>query len=294
MAQNPMQVKVRNARLIGLLIGLIIGGLICGILLFQLNKLKKEQEAEQANYVMAMVLNKDVNSGTEITTADLISTKVPRTAIPATYLSAISENKVAKIDLKAGTIITEEMIENSDEKTTNDTKLQEYTMIVLPTYLEIDDYIDIRLSLPNGQDLIVLSKKRVYDVNADTLWLKMQESEILTLNSAIIESYVVGGSKLYASPYTDPGMQEATTTTYVPASEVVSLINNNKNITDETRNELTSVYNQVISIRNNELADLLSLYSQSATSSIQSGVEADKSKIKDSRTKYFNSLNAVQ
>ena len=294
MAQNPMQVKVRNARLIGLLIGLIIGGLICGILLFQLNKLKKEQEAEQANYVMAMVLNKDVNSGTEITTADLISTKVPRTAIPATYLSAISENKVAKIDLKAGTIITEEMIENSDETTTNDTKLQEYTMIVLPTYLEIDDYIDIRLSLPNGQDLIVLSKKRVYDVNADTLWLKMQESEILTLNSAIIESYVVGGSKLYASPYTDPGMQEATTTTYVPASEVVSLINNNKNITDETRNELTSVYNQVISIRNNELADLLSLYSQSATSSIQSGVEADKSKIKDSRTKYFNSLNAVQ
>ena len=294
MAQNPMQVKVRNARLIGLLIGLIIGGLICGILLFQLNKLKKEQEAEQANYVMAMVLNKDVNSGTEITTADLISTKVPRTAIPATYLSAISENKVAKIDLKAGTIITEEMIENSDEKTTNDTKLQEYTMIVLPTYLEIDDYIDIRLSLPNGQDLIVLSKKRVYDVNADTLWLKMQESEILTLNSAIIESYVIGGSKLYASPYTDPGMQEATTATYVPASEVVSLINSNQNITSETRNELTGVYNQVISIRNNELAELLSLYSQSAQSSIQSGVEADKSKIKDSRTKYFNSLNAVQ
>ena len=294
MAQNPMQVKVRNARLIGLLIGLLIGALVCGFLIFQLNKLKKEQEAEQANYVTAMVLNRDINSGTEITTGDLMSTKVPRAAIPATYISAISENKVAKIDLKAGTIVTEEMIENSDEQTTNDTKLQEYTMIVLPTYLEVDDYIDIRLSLPNGQDLIVLSKKRVYDVDADTLWLKMQESEILTLNSAIIESYVIGGSKLYASPYTDPGMQEATTATYVPASEVVSLINSNQNITSETRNELTGVYNQVISIRNNELAELLSLYSQSAQSSIQSGVEADKSKIQDSRTEYFNSLNALQ
>lgn len=260
----------------------------------QLNKIKKEQEAEKANYVKAMVLNKAVKSGTEITTADLISTKVPKNAVPATYLSAIGENKVAKIDLNAGTIVTDEMLENSDERTTSDMKLQEYTMIILPTYLEIDDFIDIRLALPNGQDLIVLSKKRVYDVDADTLWLKMQESEILALNSAIIESYVIGGSKLYAAPYTDPGMQTATKTTYMPASEVISLINSNENITDETRNQLTNAYRQVVSVRNNDLAALLSVYSQGATANIQSGVEKDKSKIQDSRTKYFNSLNAVK
>ena len=89
-------------------------------------------------------------------------------------------------------------------------------------------------------------------------------------------------------------MQTATKTTYMPASEVISLINSNENITDETRNQLTNAYRQVVSVRNNDLAALLSVYSQGATANIQSGVEKDKSKIQDSRTKYFNSLNAVK
>ncbi len=294
MAQNPMQVKVRNARLIGLLIGLLIGAVVCVFLFMQLNKIKKERDAEKAAYTNAYILSKSVKSGTEITSADLITISLPRSAVPSNYISAISDNKVAKIDLESGTIITEAMITPADEITTADTRLQEYTMIVLPTYLEIDDYIDIRLALPNGQDLIVLPKKRVYDIDADTIWLKMNEDETIALNSAIIESYVIKGSKLYAAPYVEPGSQTASTATYVPTREVVDLINKNSNISQETKTKLASAYNQSASIRSSDLAAILAAYSQSSQSNIEAGVTQDKETMKEARTKYFNTLNSVE
>ena len=44
------------------------------------------------------------------------------------------------------------MINKNTENTTADLRTQEYNMIALPTTLAEGDYIDIRLTLPNGQD----------------------------------------------------------------------------------------------------------------------------------------------
>ncbi len=45
-----------------------------------------------------------------------------------------------------------------DEDIENSLRYMEYNMITMPTTLEEGDYIDIRLRLPNSQDLIVISK----------------------------------------------------------------------------------------------------------------------------------------
>ena len=70
------------------------------------------------------------------------------------------------------------------------------------------------------------------------------EEEILTLGNAIVESYTAEGTKLYATTYSEPGLQAAATPTYAVSEEVLSLINTNPNIREEARNGLWRRYNE--------------------------------------------------
>ncbi len=90
--------------------------------------------------------------------------------------------------------------------------------------------------LPNGQNYIVTSKKKVSIpiVNgqyvADTIQLNLTEEEILLLSCAIIENYQIDGSKLYATRYTEAGSQSAATVTYYPNRSVQTLLDNDPNM----------------------------------------------------------------
>ena len=143
---------------------------------------------------------------------------------------------VAKIDMKANTILTRNAICPSGEKTTDDLRKEEYNVISLPVDLAPGDYIDVRFMLPNGQNYIVTSKKKVTIpiVNsqylADTIQMNLTEEEILVLSCAIVENYQIEGSKLYATRYTEAGMQAAAYKTYTPNKYVITLIKNDKNI----------------------------------------------------------------
>ncbi len=45
----------------------------------------------------------------------------------------------------------------------------------------------------------------------NTVWLNLTEDEILNMSCAIVEAFQIPGSKLYATKYTEPGMQDAAT-----------------------------------------------------------------------------------
>ena len=115
-------------------------------------------------------------------------------------------------------------------------------MLILPTTIAEGDYIDIRLTFPNGQNLIVISKKQVKSLLGDTIGLELSEGEILTMESAIVESYIMTASKLYAIQYVEPGNQEAAIKTYEPTEAVKNLINADSNITSEAKQALTDRY----------------------------------------------------
>ena len=165
------------------------------------------------------------------------------------YIETTQKALIAKVDMKANTVITSSFIARADNIDTDDVRIQEYNSIVLPVDLIDGDYIDIRLELPNGQDFIVAAKKMVKIPNVggeyltDTIQIKMAEEDTLTMSNAIVEAYKIEGSKLYAVKYTEAGLQKEASPTYVVNAEVANLIESNPNIVTEAKNALRARYN---------------------------------------------------
>lgn len=217
------------------------------------------------------------------------------------YIETAQKALIAKIDLKANTVITSSFIARADDIDTNDVRLQEYNSVVLPIDLLTGDYVDIRLQLPNGQDFIVASKKMVTipsiagEMLADTIQIKMAEEEILTMSNAIVEAYKIDGSKLYATKYVEAGMQEASSPTYAVNSEVANLIEADPNIVTEAKNALRSRYNanngQLMNIRNQYINSALS--NNGKEEGVSEKMNQSATSTQESRTKYLQSLTGT-
>lgn len=289
MGTNPMQKMKRNSTLTGLIIGLLIGLVLCVLLYMFLTGPGKNMT--KGDVTTVYVLGTAVKSGETISLANVATKIMGVQDIPADAVS-ISQDVVAKIDLTPGTILTAGMLNLPDEaKVTNDLREQEYNMISLPTNLNMGDFIDIRLQLPNGGDYIVVSKKKVLNCNASTIWLEMYEEEIELMSNAIIEYYIMAGSKLYATTYTDPGLQTASVGTYVPNATVSSLISSNPNITSYINSDRYS--NDLKAIRNNHINSAVNQYSENAITNIEENMKEEIETLKESREAYFGALNSV-
>ena len=222
-----------------------------------------------------------------------------------TYIETTTKPVVAKIDMNANTVITKSLIDLSDEVTTNDVRMQEYNSIVLPVDLVTDDYVDIRLLLPNGQDYIVVSKKKVTvpDLNGeyltDTIQMKMSEDEILSMSNAIVEAYKIDGSKLYATKYSEAGMQEASTPTYVVNKAVASLIDVDPNIVSTAKAALFARYNATTNQQNNSLTAQRNqeingeLSNHGNDESVTTKMDESITSTKESRQQYLQSLTGT-
>lgn len=288
MGANPMQKMKRNSILIGLVIGLVIGLIMCVILYMFLSG--SGASTTKGETISVCALNKTIKAGTTITSGDITYKKVKTTDVPSDVTNQVV-NGIAKIDLSAGTILTKSMITASEETTKDDVRAQEYNMISLPSKLAEGDFIDIRLQLPNGADYIVVSKKQVQECNASTIWLNMNEEEIELMSNAIIEYYIMKGSKLYASVYTEPGIQTASVGTYVPNSSVSTLISSNPNIKNYINQERYS--DALKAIRNNNITSSLNQYSEDAIKNIEENMQEEIKTLKQTRESYFGALNSA-
>lgn len=264
MAMNPMQRRARNSFLVGFLVALIIMAIVVVILLYKIKTVTAEKDALVALQSNVLVAKDKIKSGATVTMDDFTTATVI-TTVPADQILSSSDfdwtdsdgNVIDKIDeqnnpvlkqlmmkieVPSGTIVTKNMVEEIDDRTTDSQRIQEYNMILLPSQLVNGDFIDIRLSMPTGQDYIVLSKKCVLGTNATSLWLKLTEDELLTLNNAIVEAYTIPGSKLYAIPYTEAGLQAEAIPTYTVSQAVLDLIKSDKNVTEDAWAALAARY----------------------------------------------------
>ena len=302
MATNPMQRKARNSFLLGMLIMLLITGIIIGFLGFQLVKIKKEEQKEKASLVTVYVLSKNLRSGEEFTQSDLKTTQVTKTNAPTNYLtpSDLGEKNMAKIELTSGTVLSKEMVYAEDDKIGKDVRKQEYNMLILPTDLETGEFIDVRLSLPSGQDYIVVSKKKVEIPNiggvdsTDTIWINLSEDEILSMSNAIYDAYKVKGSLLYVNRYTEAGMQEAATPTYPVNREVLELIQGDPNILTNAKNALFERYNDTqVNQRTNVINNAIQNAGDQAQSNVETKVEESITNSKTTRKQWLDSLSGA-
>ena len=207
---------------------------------------------------------------------------------------------LAKVAMQANTILTRETITKGNNTTADDVRKQEYNMIVLPTQIQTGDYIDIRLSMPTGEDYIVVSKKEVTvpmvgDTDSeDTIWVNLTEEEILTMNSAIMDAFRVDGSKLYATTYTEPGIQSAASPTYVINSEVIQLIISNPNIINEVKNALNARYSaNNLSAQRDRINQNLQNNLETSDENLKAKVEESIQKTQEQRQKYLQDLESA-
>lgn len=217
------------------------------------------------------------------------------------YLELNSVPLVAKVTMKANTLITTELLSKSDNIVQNDVRKQEYNMIVLPMDLATGDYIDIRIMLPSGQDYIVVAKKEVEIPNVggvdseDTIWVNLSEDEILHMSCAIIDAYQINGAKIYATKYTEAGMQEAATPTYPINASTYAVLQKDPNLVKNAMNEIAARYNNTngIDLRNNYINNVINSQGDQAQTNLESNMQESITNSKSSRKEYLDSLSGI-
>ena len=265
MAMNPMQRKANNSFLLGILITLLITGIIIAFLIFQVSRLNKELEEEEALKVKVYVVTDTIKSGESMNPDKLSLIETTLGAVDSSNFVTVLDyyeaedtttgdivevyTQKAKVDLNPGTVITNDLI-YEDEALTADVRTQEYNVITPMTQLTTGEYIDVRLRTPDGRDLIVVSHKQVTipeladgTVSSTNMLMDLSEEETLMMSCAIVETYQMNGAKLYATKYVEPGTQTAATPTYVPNDETRALIERDPNIVQEAKNELLNTLN---------------------------------------------------
>ncbi|NEU28073.1 flagellar biosynthesis protein FlgA [Paenibacillus polymyxa] len=187
-----------------------------------------EQEQRTAKTGWAVV--RDISPGEQITSKDLKGIKVPGSQAPSNLLANRSEvsGTIAKIELKKGSVLTTAMI-TADEPTPKDLRNRELKVVVLPSSLKSGDEVDIRIQFPTGHDYILLSKKKISRLEGSIVWVTMNEQEILSLSSAIVDAYLHKAS-IYALTYVDPQFQPKAIPTYPPNAQVLALMNSDPNL----------------------------------------------------------------
>ena len=206
---------------------------------------------------------------------------------------------LAKVNMNANTVITAQLVVQSSEIVTDDTRQEQYNMIVLPVDLMTNDFVDIRLRTPDGQNFIVISKVQVdVPVNSDgtylsdTIRVNLREDEILAMSSAIVESYGLKGSELYVTKYIEPAMQQAALPTYTPNAAVTAQIQSNPNIVEIAKQELASRYSEAAkNARNQYLQNSINkVDSNEYLQNIQTGTEDETGTSITRRQKYLETI----
>lgn len=196
---------------------------------------------------------------------------------------------VAKINMAKNTLLTTSYVVAEDESVTDDVRTMEYNMLMLPINVAIGDYVDVRITFPNGQDFIVIAKKEIKNIQGNTVTFEMTEAEILMLNSAVVESYIIKASNIYVAKYVEPGMQEKASNTYTPTPEVIRLINTDSNIVAEAKQELAGKFN--VDVRN-DMNSSSGQYSEEAKTNVEEGIQKQIENAKKAREEYLKGISA--
>ncbi|MFM9280880.1 SAF domain-containing protein [Paenibacillus jiagnxiensis] len=183
-----------------------------------------KQEMKQVPVVV-----KDHKAGDALAETDIQLVNIPAASVPKNVLNKEDiVGKYTKIDLPKNTAVTASMLFESGV-TPNDLRNQEFKLIQLPTKLDPNQFVDVRIKFPTGEDYIVLSKKKVKDLSNGLVSYEMDEQEILMMSSAVVDAYI-NDATIYALSYVDPYMQDKAIVTYPPKDEVKNLIKSDPNI----------------------------------------------------------------
>lgn len=288
MASNPIQRRTRNSFLLGMVVMLLIAVVAVALLYFVLfrNTVADVITKGGKGTAYAYRLTSALESGEDISANKIELVELYTEDLPADYINdpAIIGYK-SKLNLQAGTILSKSLI-YKDNTVSGSTRLMEYNMLTLPSTIKVGDYVDVRFTMPSGQDYIVLAKKQVMNLQNTTITFYLTEDEILMMSSAIIESYIMSASDLHVVQYVEAGMQDASIPTYSINAEVYQLIQAKNGVNIEDYSKINSSYSEEL---RRTIEQEISQYGETELGNIETGIKEQK---ENAMSLYLSGLSA--
>jgi SAF domain. len=241
---------------------IVIGGAASATAFLITRQIKQEyqtllQEAYQdmeENQREVYVATSDINSGEVIKKENVEKKRVYSSQPQISYITKEQIGKVARIGIPAGTQILNGMVaENNVSSMLRET---EYQVINVNSNIMKNDTVDVRIFYPDGESFVILAKKEIKGYSSDTLsvFLWLEEDELLRMSAAIVDAALYTGSRLYVTKYIEPNIQEASVITYTPSLSILSLIESDPNIVNKCSQELNRNIRKALE---NRLSDCL-------------------------------------
>lgn len=233
-------------RLLCSLIGIMVAiGILGAVVFWVFNGKGNTLKTAAEDMKLVWELKRDMLSGDVITRDDIISRYISEKIMSDITLDESDiVGKYLKLHTKKGMVIAQNMVYEG-EALSDDLRLHNYNYIILTDHIMAGDYIDIRISFQDGNDFIVLSKKKVLEASlfnleedsVNSLWLQVTEEELLRLSSAVVDSYLNEGCYIYAIEYVAETQKSAIVN--YPVNDVVKkLIESDPNIIQRAENVL--------------------------------------------------------
>lgn len=234
---------------IGLIVALII---FVGANVFQFifwnntNKETAEKYTEEVANLQATVssygeeievytVKENVKAGDEIEEDMLETMKMYSSLMTEQYIKDPEEiiGRYYKIAVNPGTPLLKNMV--MDEELVDSMRDRDIILSRVTVGLEEGDYIDVRMTMPYGDDYVVLSHKRVYSITENTIKLYLTELEWNLYQGAMVDFFLNTeyGCVIYADKYVEPGLQQKAVNYYAVPSNIAALLQKNPNIVDK-------------------------------------------------------------
>lgn len=192
--------------------------------------IKETNQEINDNTKTVYITLEDIKAGDYLTLDKVEEKKVFSSQPVDSYISKEELGRATMIDIPKGTHIIKGML--AKNLVSSDMREIEYEVIHISPNIVSNDYVDVRIVYPNGENYIVMSKKSLKGLQDDTpiCYMWVDEEEILRMSAAIVDAALYLGSRIYVTKYIEPNIQDASTITYVPNISVLSLIENDPNI----------------------------------------------------------------
>lgn len=200
-----------------------------------------QKQEEESRYLTVWTLKQDIAAGEKLTEGHFEQQQVRVQA--SDQIGSISDigrvvGKNAKTALAEGTIVQEAFFYEG-EVCTDDVRIKEVTSLRLPEQIKENEYVDVRISFPNGEDYIVVRHKKIQGILQDAetsqvtgIRIELTEEEILRLSAAEFDVNSYRDTALYAIQYRED-FQKAAVQNYPVNEKVFDLLQWDPNVAQE-------------------------------------------------------------
>lgn len=222
-------------------------------------------------------------AGQILTDSALQPIEVPSSLVGTSYVTSTTDivGKYCKVNIEPGTPITYDLLMGElYDDTLRDVDITVNSWVV---GMREGDYVDIRFTLPFGEDYIVLSHQRVQGISDRTIKMYLTEEEQHIYQSALVDYYLNAdnGARIYLTKYVEPGVQQEAQAYYAPRAEVETMMRTDPNIVNKAqiqalstfRPAIDSTLNQFITERDTVLEQAQTIGNQRNT--LSSDVQSD-------------------